>query len=110
VGEENADAQQAKQGGCFEHGVYSRTEVAEIQAEMSRSKRESEAKQAPEQDHAKAGCTHRRLADPALNQCRHGFCFPCINGRGAFLPNVPGNIPGRAGQGLLTLVCLPIHQ
>src|SRR5690349_19834679 len=30
VGDENAGAQQAKQSCCFEHGVYSRTEGAEI--------------------------------------------------------------------------------
>jgi hypothetical protein len=39
VGDENAGAQQAKQSCCFEHGVYSRTEGAEIQAEMGSCKR-----------------------------------------------------------------------
>jgi hypothetical protein len=35
------------------------------------------------------------------------FAPPAIKGCGAFLPNVPGNIPGRAGQGLLTWSASP---
>jgi hypothetical protein len=107
VGEENAGAQQAKQGRCFEHGVYSRTEGTEIEAEMGSSKRESEAKQAPQQDHTEAGYADRCRADAALNECRHGFRSPMINGYGAFLPGAPGNIPDKAGQGLLTWSASP---
>lgn len=70
--EENAGAQEAKQGGCFKHGVYSQTEVAEIQAEMGSSEGESQAQQAPQQDHAKAGWLDWHLADAGLNECRHG--------------------------------------
>jgi hypothetical protein len=73
VGDENAGAQQAKQSCCFEHGVYSRTEGAEIQAEMGSYKRQSDAKQAPQKDHTEAGRPDGDLADAALNECRHGF-------------------------------------
>jgi hypothetical protein len=55
MGQENAGTQQAKQGRCFKHGGYSQTQVAEIQAEMGSAKGESQAEQAPKQDHAETG-------------------------------------------------------
>jgi hypothetical protein len=55
---------------------YSRTKSAEIQAEMGSSKRQGEAKQAPQQDHTEAGRANENLAGAALNECGHGFRSP----------------------------------